>query len=449
MFRPQRLEWLIFCACFFAFAYFNQGGGWNQNSRFAEVRAMAEEGRFAIDDYLIYKGDKESGNLVRIPTERAEFTYDGERYRLCWVDMEWTLYPIGERELEPGVKKSAMISDCSSGDLAYVEATGHFHPNKPPGTSLLAVPGYFLIYRLEKLAGINPDGWWALDVNSWLASALSVGLISAIGCVLFFRLAVDLAGGAVMPALLATFTFAFGTTFLPFSTLLFDHDLTASFLIASFYFLRRSGVNGLHCALLGGFCAGMAVLTNLVSAVAVILLGLYALFAGVKGYRNWREWVSGFAWKRAAGYVAGGILPAVALGAFNHHCFGGALNLATNFQSPLFKDEGAFLGMFRIPGDATEFWGWVYVLKALTYSPFRGLFFFSPVLVLGLIGIDVWARRRRFADAGLCLAIFGAFFLVNTLFNGFHAGFSAGPRYLVPGIPFLALPLVIGFRRWP
>ncbi len=55
------------------------------------------------------------------------------------------------------------------------------------------------------------------------------------------------------------------------------------------------------------------------------------------------------------------------------------------------------------------------------------------------------------AAAWLCSArpIFGFFFVSNCLFNGYHAGFSAGPRYLVPGLPFLALPLIVAFARWP
>ena len=71
------------------------------------------------------------------------------------------------------------------------------------------------------------------------------------------------------------------------------------------------------------------------------------------------------------------------------------------------------------------------------------------MLILGLAGLVVWLRERRWvAEARLCLAIFAWFFLVNMSFNGYHAGFSAGPRYLVPGMPFLALPLVVAFARW-
>ena len=95
----RRFEWMLFFACFFAFAYFHQGGGWNQNARFAEVRAIVEQGRFAIDDYLIYKraGDK----LVRVPMHDAEYAWEGQHYRLSWVDMEWNLFPVNEAPASP------------------------------------------------------------------------------------------------------------------------------------------------------------------------------------------------------------------------------------------------------------------------------------------------------------------------------------------------------------
>src|SRR5690606_37651909 len=100
--RIQRIELFLFIACFFAFAYFNQGGGWNQNARFAEVRAIVEEGRFPIDNFLIYRKDETGEDLKRIPVTKAEYEVDGNRYRLSWVDMEWNLYPVGEHPLAEG-----------------------------------------------------------------------------------------------------------------------------------------------------------------------------------------------------------------------------------------------------------------------------------------------------------------------------------------------------------
>jgi hypothetical protein len=445
MSRLQRIELLVFLTCFFAFAYFNQGGGWNQNARFAEVRAIVEEGRFAIDNYLVYKKSADGQTLERLHLDHAEYTLDGKRHRLCWVDMDWSFYPIGDRPLAEGVVKEPMVVLCCSGDIGYVPADGHFHPNKPPGTQLLAVPGYFVIYHLERLFGINPDHWWYLSFNAWLTSVLSVGLISALGCVLFFRLARQLGSGAPLPALLATFAFAFGTTFFPFATLLFDHNLTASLFVAAYYGLRRTlpAVDGpasprpMTLAYLAGFCCGLAVLTNYPAGLGVIALGFYA---GLKGGLNFR---------RVFAFIAGGIGPALVLCLYSWVCYGSPFKLSNDFQSPLFRNDDALFGMFIIPRTAEDWWRVFWVFKVLLYSPFRGVFFFAPVLVMSFGGLWVWCRKREWGDAALCLGVFALFFVMNTFFNGFHAGFSAGPRYLVPGIVFLALPLVAAFKKWP
>src|SRR5882724_11676173 len=128
----RRFEWLLFFACFVAFAWFHQGGGWNQNSRFAEVRAIVEEGRFAIDDFLVYKidpADPGGNELVRLPLDHAEYDWQGERRLLAWVDMVYTLFPVTDTPSTPDVVSVPMIEECNSGDIGYVKRTGHFHPN--------------------------------------------------------------------------------------------------------------------------------------------------------------------------------------------------------------------------------------------------------------------------------------------------------------------------------
>jgi hypothetical protein len=181
------------------------------------------------------------------------------------------------------------------------------------------------------------------------------------------------------------------------------------------------------------------VLTNFVAVLAVALLGLYALWAS-KPDRV----------RAALGFIAGGIPPAVLLFAYSYICYG-SLRPPTDFQNPLFRDETLFLGMFTLPRKLDDLWTVWYVVKVLAYSPFRGVFWFSPVLLLSFGGLWLlWKRRELRPEALVCLGVFLAFFGVNSLFNGFHAGFSAGPRYLVPGLPFLALPLVAVFAHpWP
>ena len=251
-------------------------------------------------------------------------------------------------------------------------------------------------------------------------------------CVLFFRLACDFGGGEKVPALLATFALAFGTTFFPFGTILFDHNLSAVLLIASFYWLRHT-----QRPALAGFCAGFAVVTNYVAGGAVIALGLYALLAGR------------VCWRRAIIYSLGGLLPAALLGWYHYTNFGSPFALNNDFQNPLFKDPAGSLGMFKVPHTSGDFTFLLYVFGLLTISPYRGVFFLAPVLILGAYGLVRWLHEKTFvAEARLCVAIFGFFLLVNMSFNGYHGGFAAGPRYLVPGLPFLALPLVLAFVRW-
>jgi hypothetical protein len=426
----RRLEFLLFLATFFAFAYFNQGGGWNQNSRFAEVRAMAEEGRFPIDDFLVYRRDPVNDDLVRVPVHNTAYDFEGKHYRLCWVDMTYSLIPMN-----PDVEgeDAPMVELCSSGDIGYVPQTTHFHPNKPPGTSFLALPGYWLIIHVEHLLGVNPDRAWTVTLNAWLTTVFSVGLISALGCVLFFRLACEFAGGEEWPAVLATLAFAFGTTFFPFGTILFDHNLTASLLIAALYFLRRESAAAFFFA---GVCAGFAVLTNYVAVGAVGALALYAFLSHstITTPARWN-------WRRAVLFALGGLPLAVVLGWYHYVNFGSPFEIANNFQNPVFKDDSGSLGMFGRPNP--------YVGALLLVSPYRGVFWLAPVLIVGVAGLCVWLRERKWvAEARLCLAIFAFFFFVNMSFNGYHGGYAAGPRYLVPGIPFLAFGLVVAFARW-
>lgn len=437
----RTIEWLLFFACFFAFAYFNQGGGWNQNARFAEVRAIVEQGRFPIDDYLIYKLDPASpdGNsFIRLPLKHAEYEWEGDVNRLSWVDMTYSLYPVNESPAGEHVKNVPMIEECNSGDIGYIAPTGHFHPNKPPGTTFVALPAYWILFHVEKWMGINPDHWWPLTVNCWLTSVFSVGLISAFGAVLVYRLGREFGNGLRVPALLAALSLAFGTTYFPFATLLFDHTVTATCLLGSFFALWRvrENVHPTAFATLAGFLAGVAALTNYVAAGAGFILGLYALL-GTRPIAGWRGWN----WRTAILFTLGVIPIFLALCSYNVANFGGPFKLANDFQNPLFKDTKAVLGMFYAPSS--------YVAGLVSVSPYRGIFFLAPVTIMSLYGLFVWLRNKTYvAEARLCLAMFAFFFFINVCFNGYHGGFSAGPRYLVPGLPFLALPLIVAFLHW-
>ena len=426
---------LIFCAAFVAYAYFHQGGGWNQNARFAMVRAMAEEHVFDIDDFLVYSRDKSDPVLIREHVRNGDFSGSEGPRRLAWTGARWDLHPVNGVEPEDGRKELSLEITAASGDVGFFN--GHFHPNKPPGSAFLALPGYALIHGIERAAGVNPDNWWVLTCNEWLTSVFSAGLVSALGCVLFFRSASMLAPGQPRAALAAALAFAFGTMFFPYATLLFDQNLTATALLGAFYLILRArrGLAGPPAVWAAGLLAGIAAITNYIAAPAVAMLGIYLLARDSGPPRE------NAGLRSLATFALGVAGPFALICAYGQICFHTPFALNTNFQDPLFKvQSGGFLGMFALPNP--------YVGLVLLVSPYRGIFYTSPVLLLGVYG---WLRlpKALSAEKWLFAFVFGLFFLVNTCFNGYHGGFCSEPRYLGPAVPFLALPMVFGFMRFP
>ena len=434
-----RIERWLFLITFFAFAYFHQGGGWNQNARFALVRAIVEEGRFAIDSYLIYLKN-ETNSFLRVRLNQGEFELDGKNYALAWPDATGNLVPASG-SVNPNTNLVSVEQIGVTGDVAF--GKGHFHPAKAPGTSLLALPAYFVLHRTEVLLGIDPDHWWTLTLNAWLTSVFTVALVSALGCILFFRLSMRLSEGDGVSSLLATLTFAFGTMFFPYATMFYEHDLIAVALLASLYLIdQAAAISGTRDSAkleflpqrarllltLSGSFAGFAAIANYVQAMMVVILGVYL----VNRIPRKPAWL----W-----YAAGVLGPFLLLCFYNATCFG--TPFTTNYQNQnqrFLTTSGAWLGVFVRPQ-----WD---LLPVLLFSPFRGLFVSSPVLLTALPGLFWLFRNPKWRKEGILFGSVIAVMLVfNTSFNGWHGGWTLGPRYLTPMLPFLALPIVFAWQR--
>jgi hypothetical protein len=444
---PRWIPWLLFAVTFLSYAYFHQGGGWNQNVRFAMVRAIVEEGNFWIDSYLVYVGaaSEQGTRLVRVPVRNAEFAYGDRKYAFRWRDVDGRPIPLanttnrGSEGSEQEVKYIEPEQSAVSGDVSFFR--GHFHPAKAPGVSFLAVPAYSLIYAFERMTGIDPDDWWTLTINAWLTSLLTVGLISALGCVVFYRLALRLSDGHALESVLTTLALAFGTMFFPYGTVLYEHNIVAMALLASFYLLFRvkeshkspdkplSDSKARLYVYLAGLFAGYAAITNYTMVIVVVLLGCYLLL-GVQLKGGWR-------W-----FGLGVLGPFLMICAYNVACFSTPFTTNYRYENPLFKSGSkAFLDVFIMPQ-------WK-VLAIVLFSPYRGLFISAPILLLGAYGLAKWLRSGKLrAEALLIISVLAFFLLFIMTFNGWDGGWAVGPRYLVPALPFLALPLVPAFSRF-
>lgn len=410
---------------FIAYAYFHPGAGWNQNARFAQIRAVVEEGSFAIDPFLVYQrraGGAESTSLERIPVERGTIRTGDETWAFTWDDEAGP--PIDESAATGAAERVRLTALACSGDVAYRD--GHFFPNKAPGPTMLAVPAYAAAHAIERGLGVDPDDAVVLHVNLWLVSVTTVGLIAALGVALFVVEAARVTRAPAASVALAAAAFAFGTPYFAYATWLYEHDLVAVFLLAAYAAAARVDERW-GAALASGFAAALAVASNYVALAALPAVLLYALARS----RRLRVVIP---------FGAGGLVVLLALAAWNLAAYGAPIVSHYEGELPLYRTEGAWLGVFTPPSPTK--------LLAVFFSPFRGFFVTAPVLLLAPFAfVPLLRDRERALDAVAALAVAFPFFLFTFGFEHWHGGGSYAPRYLIPALPFVALALPLAVER--
>jgi len=83
-------------------------------------------------------------------------------------------------------------------------------------------------------------------------------------------------------------------------------------------------------------------------------------------------------------------------------------------------------------------------VRGYLYSPARGIFWFSPVLLMGVFGVVRLARARRWREIAAPLALLATFVVGYAAVRGelWYGGRGWGARYMLPVTPFLALWLL-------
>ena len=81
---------------------------------------------------------------------------------------------------------------------------------------------------------------------------------------------------------------------------------------------------------------------------------------------------------------------------------------------------------------------WLIGISGLLVGPARGIIWYSPVLLLGLLGGRWFWQQARWV-LGVALSISLVYVLLYGKWYMWHGGYSWGPRFIVPLLPFLAL----------
>jgi hypothetical protein len=311
----------------------------------------------------------------------------------------------------------------------YSKSGGHYYSNKAPGSSFFAVP-FYAAYLLAS-GGPAPSGGPRDLARAVAIINVGANVIPIFACVWIFwrwlgRIGTD--GLDEGDRLFATAAFALGAMSLPFAGAFLGHGLAMFFLVATVAAIHRTLTDAvpprtgwIHLA---GFSAGLAVLTDYVCLPAVAVLSAYLAW-------HWRRA------PRLLGYwLLGGAVPGLALGLYDTICFGSPFTLSvSNSVLPSEFVDAVSVGRPSL----SALWG-------LTLSPYRGLFWSSPFLLLGLLGLpELWRRDRTL----LVLALIGIVpcLVYVTCIRMWNGGATYLPRYLMTTVPFLALLFAVALPR--
>jgi len=308
----------------------------------------------------------------------------------------------------------------ATGDKAKVGA--HYYTDKSPGPSFLAVPVYALA-RTFMGDELGPVVYVVVLIVIALPSCL------AAVCLLWFLHALRLPNWW---AVTLTLGYALGTMALPYATLFYNHQLAASLSLVAFYLTAAPGLSGQRWklgpgrALLIGTLLGWSAISDyctLLVAVAVVLILL----------RQTDRWFG------LIPLALGFLLPLAAFMSYNTCCFGGPLQLGYRHEHAcMFKVLDSWKLGFGMPRKA--------VLWQITFGAYRGLFRGSPFLLMivpaALIGLwRFWRKPVLQAWPLACWWIVSMMLMANCMMTFWEGGFAAGPRFLVPALPFGVLLL--------
>jgi len=259
-------------------------------------------------------------------------------------------------------------------------------------------------------------------VTPMAITMLTNGVITAASVWLFFLLAYELCG-AVPGAAIAALLLGLASPYLVYAKTDFSEPLSALGLTGAVLFLIRArreptiarfAVSGLFVAL--------ALLTKLTAGLALPFLLIYAVHAARAPDADGARPPGADVAVRLVEWGLGTALGLAVTAWYDLVRFGSIINTGyhgqdTPFNAPLWHG-----------------------LQGLLVSTGKGLLLFCPLVVLALPLWPLLMRRRR-AEALLALGIAATTLLVFATYPVWWGGVCWGPRYLVPVLPFILLPL--------
>jgi hypothetical protein len=387
----NKKEIKIFLTFFIIYSFFVFWIGWNEQSHFALTRAIVDEGKLDIDSFANQTSDRAFYN-------------------------------------------------------------GHYYSDKDPGLSFLAVPIYAswrFIYNFfpndfkEKYVGANESiitkvgenntpvvdyvnpGFFIL-ISMILLTVFTSSLVSALTIILIYKISKYFTKNENYRLFLIIIA-GLGTLLFPYALVFMKHATETFFAFLSFYLLfkaKQEKIKENKYFVLSGLSIGFAMSCS----ITIAIIGIACL-----------AYLISFKREKIFYFVIGGLVGILPFILYNYFVFGIPFTLSRYYMDPkIWPELGGIYGL-NTPN--------LFVILRLTFDPYKGLFFYYPILLLSLIGLYYMYKKFKI-ESFLIVFIFFAFLLMNSSWWAWWGGTCFGPRHLTPIIPFLVLPLLYIFEKF-
>ncbi|MGD0318575.1 MAG: glycosyltransferase family 39 protein [Nitrososphaerales archaeon] len=291
---------------------------------------------------------------------------------------------------------------------------GQYYSALAPGLALFAfpfvVPGFIIVGHFSEYGAVM------------LSSEFFVAMLNALAVLYLYKLSRMYFREAT--ASFIALAYAFSTVSWSLATFFFQSDASAALDIVAVYLVLRAtrGSRGSITLLLGGLSVAAAMMVDYVNFLLMPVLLVYIVVSLRRKNR-------GLLAKAAVGFALCSFLGVLAIGLYNYASFGQVLVSSEQ----LYLHSSSLLGEFSTP--------WYLGVVLNLFTPLRGIFLYSPILLVGVFGfrkmLDTSAVRR---EGLLILAAFMVLFLPYCAWYDPTGGLSFGPRFIVASLPFLLLP---------
>ncbi len=318
-----------------------------------------------------------------------------------------------------------------------IHHNGKLFSSKAPGNALIAVPAFFVFFNTLPLLDLAE--WLVEHLTVYLTTICTVSLFTVLTAILLYLVMMKITRNP-LTALMSALGYGLATLAFPYATMFFTHQ-TSSFLCFMGFFLvfsmtaRDEQRPRVWLLILAGFISGMAVVTEHGTLLIIVLLTLYAFWRLEKKLMVF--------W-----FILGGLLAAGVLMGYNYFAYGDPFFVsykayAVSENSAFSAHQKGFMGITYPKLD---------VLYRITLHPQRGLFYINPFLITMFPGLlFLWFNKQYRKETILVLATIVVYFAFNASYGDciiyWGGGACAGPRIIVPMIPFAMIAVGMFFHR--